>query len=243
MTRKKKAHKELSVAFLAGIIGGILTWFATDFMAVKQDRILLSSVAVDSNEARQGNKSLRWDFTLQPAKKYMFSPTQLVGGLLHLEVRPDKEGNVNGLNLLKYEEIRFFVKASCEMFLLNEINLFTGPNFIQYTYSTKEAFFLNTKWSEYRISLDKFFIAPWEHQYRPHLATKNHLSAPNMKEVSGLGFDLKTNDKALSGSIWVDYVRLIDKKGNEEILSDGSELNLNLFECPLIWIAGAREYP
>lgn len=243
MTREKKIHKELVVAFLAGIIGGILTWFATDFLAVKQDRILLSSVSVDSSEARQGSKSLRWDFGLQPAKKYMFSPTLIVGGLLHLEVRPDEDGHINGLDLSEYDEIRFFAKASCEMFLLNEINLFTGSHYIQYTYSAKDALFLNTKWAEFRILLDKFSIAPWELQYRSDIIGKNHVRVPNIKDVSALGFDLKTKDKALSGRIWVDYVRLIDKEGNEEMLSDGSDSNIIFLGRSLIWNTGAREYP
>ncbi len=244
MTRvkDKNNYKGIIAGFIAAVIVGILTWLATDFLSVKQDLVLLSLVSVDSSDARQGNKALRWDFTLQPAKKYLFSSAHLVGGLLHLNVRPNKDGHITGLDLLKYDEIRFFAKASSEKFVLNEINLFTGPDFIQYKYSNNEALLLSTKWAEYHISLDKFLIAPWELKYRSNLIDKNYQREPDLKKVSSLGFDLKTKTEVLSGRIWVDYLRLINNKGEEKILSDGDSVDINVLGRPMVWLAGAREY-
>lgn len=236
-------HKELAMGFLAGILGGVLTWFATDYLSIKKDLVLLSTLTVDGIESRQGKESLRWDFTLQPEKRYMFSPTNVIGGFLHLEVQPDKEGRIKGLNLSEYNEISFYAKASSEVFFVNEFNLFIGSNYIQYTQSTDKTFFLSTKWTEYRIAFNEFSIAPWEQAYRSHLIDKNYLNVPNIKNVSAIGFDLKTTDETLSGRIWIDYLRLIDKKGSEIILSDGSNNNLNYLNQPLRWVTGAREYP
>ena len=237
-------HKEIISGFLAGLVGGILIWFVTDYLAVKQDHVALSSVTLDSSETRQGSSSLRWDFTLQPDRKYMFSPTSTVGGLLHLEVRADSKGHIQGLDLQKYKELRFFAKASSEVLILNEINLFTGPNYIQYMYSKNEALILNTKWAEYRIDLEDFSIAPWELQYRSQLVTNNQqTSSPDLRDVTSLGFDLKTDRNTLSGRIWIDYIRLIDKDGNEEILSDEDDLKFVVSDKSLIWISAAREYP
>lgn len=242
MTSKKKFNIELIIAFFAGIMGGIITWLVTDILSVKQNRVLFSELVIDSNEARQGMNSLRWSFLLRPEKKYMFSSTSMVGGYLHLEVRPDKKGNVPGLNLSNYSEIRFFAKASSETFLLNEINLFTGKNYIQYIYAMKDKLLFNTKWAEYRIPLLKFMIAPWERQYRYHLINKNYMNMPNMKNISGLGFDLKTTGKPLSGFIWIDYVRLINKNGDEVVLSDGDSTSFIFLERQLVWVTGANEF-
>jgi len=243
MTRTRNSnYKGIVAGFVAGIIGGIFTWLATDFISVKQNLVLLSSVSIDSNDTRQGNSALRWDFRLQPAKKYLFSPAHTIGGLLHLRIRPDNDGHISELDLLKYKEIRFFAKASSEIFILNEINLFTGPDFIQYRYSNNETFLLSTKWAEYHISLNKFAIAPWELKYRSHLIDKNFLGEPNLRKVSSLGFDLKTEADALSGRIWIDYLRLVNKEGNEEILADGNSLNVKVQGHPMVWLAGAQQY-
>lgn len=69
------------------------------------------------------------------------------------------------------------------------------------------------------------------------------ISSPNMENVSSLGFDLKTDNKNLTGHIWIDYIRLIDKEGREELFFTGDNLEFNFSEHSLVWIAGAREYP
>ena len=174
----------------------------------------------------------------------MFSSTSTVGAFLHLEVTANSKGRVHGVSIDKYKELRFFAKASSEVLLLNEINLFIGPDYIQYIYSKKEALIFNTRWAEYRIALDDFDLAPWELQYRYNLVIKNQQSkSPNLRDITSLGFDMKTDGKPVSGRIWIDYIRLIDAEGNEEMLSDEGELEFVALNKSLAWISGAREYP
>lgn len=240
---KPKGNKKLIAGFFAGVLGGVLTWLVTDYLSVKQEQLMLSSITVDSFESIQGRKSLRWDFALQPEKRYLFSPIGIVGGLFHLEVLPDKKGNIKGLNLSKYDEILFYAKASHEMLIVNEFNIFTGQDYIQYIGNPNKPFLLSTKWSEYRFSLKGFKVAQWDYKYRYHLIDKKYLSSPDLANVTGLGFDLKTDDRVLSGSIWIDYIRLRATDGTEVTLSEANDIDFEFFGRQLRWISGAREYP
>lgn len=241
--RTKTDPRELVAGFLAGLLGGILTWIVTDYLSVKQEQVLLSSITVDSVESRQGKESLRWDFTLQPTRRYLFSPTDTIGGLFHLEIQPNKEGRLIGMDFSPYDEIIFYAKASSELLLINEVNLFIGPNHIQYINSSRNDLLLSTNWTEYRLSFQDFKIAPWELKYRSHMIDKGFINTPKIANVTGLGIDLKTDSKVLSGRIWVDFIRLRGNKGAEILLSDGSNIDFQFLKHPLRWVAGARAYP
>lgn len=242
-TKSKINGRELLAGFLAGIVGGTLTWLVTDYLSVKQKQILSSSITVDSVESLQGKDSLRMDFALQPAKRYLFSPTSTVGGIYHLEAQPDNDGLLRGIDLSKYDEIVFYAKASAETFTVNEFNLFVGSDYIQYTYNPGKVLVLTTKWAEYRLPFSDFKIAPWESTYRSHLIDKRYLSVPNTANITGLGFDLKTADKYLSGQFWVDYVRVRQANGIETMISDGSNASFQFMGHDLRWVASAREHP
>jgi hypothetical protein len=248
LTSDGKAAKEMKKygsvigALAGGVLGGVLTVLAYDFILVKQKVSLESEVSIDSAEARQGTNSVRWDFSLQPEKKYVVSSPSTIGGFLHLEVRADEKGRIRGVDLQNYKELRFFAKSSKELGKIDEVNLFTGPYYIQYIYSSNGTFLLSTKWAEYRISLDKFTLARWEKQYRRHLIDDNNVEVPAMDNVTGIGFDLKTDDRARTGKIWIDYVRLVDEAGNEEVLSKGDDDRVEFSGRTLVWGAGAREY-
>ncbi len=240
---KPKRKKELITGFLAGILGGILTWLATDYLSIKQEQLMLSSITVDSFESLQERESLRWDYALQPKRRYLFSPTSIVGGIFHLEVLPDNKGIIRGLDLSEYDEILFYAKSSHEMLIVNEFNLFTGQNHIQYIGNGHKPLLLLTKWSEYRLPLNRFKIAEWEYKYRAHLIENKHLSSPDLTNVTGFGFDLKTENRVLSGSIWIDYIRLRATDGTEVTLSEANDINFEFLERQLRWMSGARNYP
>jgi len=167
----------------------------------------------------------------------------MVGGFLHLEVKGDAHGGVNGFHLDKYKRLKFFAKASIEAFRINEINLFTGNHYVQYLASSNSAILLDTKWTEYTVDLQTLDLAPWERRYRGNLVPKtDETNSTRLDDVTSLGFDVKTSRKPLIGKIWLDYLRLIDQDDNEIVLTDADSLTVDFQHTKAIWISGARQY-
>ncbi len=240
----EKHWSEVWVGFLAGVLGGILTWFATDFLALKQELVTTTSRAVDTTEFRQGPGSLAWDFALQPERRYIFSSTETVGSFVHFEVGGDRTGSINGVDFRDYYAVKFFAKASKEGLEVKEVNLFLGPDFVQYIFEGNRPLVLETRWREFTIALSGFVLAPWEAKYRGHLAAKTRKNGViDLSNVTAFGFDQKTSSRKLVGRIWLDYFRLLDQKGTETLLSAADGLEFNYQGHRLTWVAGARRYP
>jgi len=246
----REAHRNWSAVwvsffgFFGGVLGGILTWFSTDFVALKQELVFAASRAIDTTEYRQGSGSLVWDFNLQPERRYVFSSTETIGGFVHFEAVGDSAGVVSGADWRSYSAIRFFAKASAELLSVKEVNLFVGPDFVQYSLSQRKPLILETRWREYTIPLSEFTPAPWETRYRGDLVAKTTRNGViDLSNVTAFGFDQKTAAERLIYRVWLDYVRLIDSKGNETVLCDEDVLEFTHQGRSFRWIAGARRYP
>jgi hypothetical protein len=173
-----------------------------------------TKVVCDSSYATQGNHSIKWEYSLQPKQQHLFDEN-IVGGYAHIEVRPNADGELVGLDLSAGAGIRFRVKASEEFLKLDEFNLFIDTGYLQYISDTKPAFKFKTRWETYDILFDSLTIAPWDRKDRAHLWDGELKPSKSvLSKVTAFGWDVKAVGDRRVNRIWLDEIFLIDSGGN-----------------------------
>lgn len=233
--RNKKLQKLIKAfqGFLGGILGGIISALMIHIIIIDQPFDVVSRIMIDSNDWMHGENSLRWEFKAQPERKYLFRPKRLMWCYIHLEVRPNSDGNLSGIDLRKFNGLKFFARSTSESFPVTEFNLFVGPSYIQYQY-VKTPIIISTKWQEFYINLKEFVLAPWDKKYRAHLVSKE----PYLSNVTAFGMDIKTRGAPVYGKIWIDYIRLVDHENKETLISDCENLTSSFQNKIIIWKSG-----
>lgn len=233
--RQVRSRAMLALKVIAPTVAAVIAALAGDYFYVNQPFITTASISIDTMQSRQGTGSVAWDFVLQPARRFSFTGSNTVGGFVHFEVRPDINGNINGVDWRKYYAVTFYAMTSVAALPITEINLFVGPDFTQYMFRSERPLVLGTTWSEFTIPLSSFFLAPWE-------ARTSSNSLPNLSDVTAFGLDEKTSSNTLSGRIWVDFFRLVSRNGRETLLSDCDHLQFKFQGRELEWVVGGRQY-
>jgi hypothetical protein len=230
--RSRAGSRALKV--IVSIVAAIIAALAADYFYVNQPLITTAGISIDTAQSRQGTGSVAWDFVLQPAHRFSLIGSKTVGGFVHFEVRPDANGRINGVDWRNYYAVKFFAMTSVESLPITEINLFVGLNYTEYTFRSNRPLVLDTRWRGFTIPLSGFFLASWD--------AGTNSSVPDLSDVTAFGLDEKTSSNTLTGRIWVDYFRLIDRNGKETLLSDCDHLQFKFQGRELEWIVGGRQY-
>ena len=201
------------VGFVTGLLLGLLPSLILGFIVVDQSSVMESAVEIVSTDSRQGDRSLKWMFQVGAGKKYIWQRATPALALLHLECGYDQTGRIQSIDLRRFKGIRFYASSSSEGLAVTEFNLFVGPEMVQYRYAQPPVR-ISTLWREYYIDFDGLQLAPWANR---------ETEPPNRVDlccVSAMGFDMKTISSPSSGSILLDYVRLVGWDGSEVVLDD-----------------------
>lgn len=224
---------------ISGLISGIIITIVglsfSKVIFINQDIKLESELLIDSSHLTQGESSLRWQFEIQPNIGTRFSKVKEVGCYTHLELCPNAEGKMSGIDLSEYKELIFSAKANISNLIIDEFNIFIGKEFIRYIYD-ESPILIQTYWQDYHIDLKKFNLAPLVNK-TTFVSDKNVLL-----NLIALGLDIKTDGAPRKGRFWIDNVRLISKNGQVYLISDCDSM-LSIFQGKkLRWISGANEY-
>lgn len=219
------------------VLAGILLLLFTNIFVINQRKVGKNTFSVDKTQSRQGANSLKWEFALQPQKKYRVSKTAPMGSYLHIEVLPDRDGNIRGLDLAAFRGIRFFAKSRSEGLQLTEFNVFSGPTYLQYLLDTQEKILLTTRWNRFFVDFDQLRLAPWGKPTRD-------VRGRGLSNVTALGWDMKAfSDRPhVSGTIWLDNIRLIARDGSEIVLSDAEHIDWHFNNKALTWRSDWQDY-
>jgi hypothetical protein len=233
--KKRQSHRSRAFAApLTALFSAIIVTLVGDYLYINQPLVTNASISIDTTESRQGPGSVAWDFTLQPARRFSLVPSETVGAFAHFQVRADRSGSIHGMDWRNYRAIDFFAEASVATLPVTTINLFVGPDFIQYTFHSNRPLVLGTVWREFTLPLSRFVLAPWE-------AKTSKDRVPDLNDVTAFGLDEKTKT-ALAGRIWLDYFRLVNRDGADILLSNCDHLEFHFQGRELRWIVGVRNY-
>lgn len=237
--KSKKSDKRWShvlASFMGGVLGGLLVALGSQYLLLDQELMTTATVSIDTTQFRAGSGSVEENFNLQPARTFKFaSGDETVGGFVHLQVSPDPSGTIHGMDWRRYSSVKFFAMASTQGFVVTEVNLFVGPDYVQYTFHGKGSLVLGTRWQEFTIPLSGFALAPWE----PRTGKNSSIDLGN---VTAFGLDEKTSSTPLVGYIWLDDVRLVDHDGKQTLLSNCSQFTFQFQGHEVRWVASGRRY-
>jgi hypothetical protein len=103
---------------------------------------------------------------------------------------------------------------------------------LQYMFARQDGVFIDTKWQEYFVPFADFHLAPWERH------KKQFDDTPNISDITAFGWDLKTAKNPISGKIWIDYIRFVDKEGREIVFSDADKKKIIFQNKHVNWMSG-----
>ncbi|MBU1853611.1 MAG: hypothetical protein KJ957_06175 [Candidatus Omnitrophica bacterium] len=235
--RKRNKTSQRLVKVLYVFLGGVIIVLVTNLVLIDKPFEANSIIVIDSTDWRHGKNSLKWDFKIQSERKYLFNRGILMGCFAHLEVCPDSEGNLQGIDLRKFKGLKFFIKGSSEFLSVNEFNLFMGPNYIQYRY-VKAPIAISTKWQEVYIDFKDFILASWDKKYRGDLVPKE----PYLSDITAFGLDIKARFLCRYGKIWIDYIRIVGYDNKETLITDCEDMASLFLEKTVRWKSDWREY-
>ena len=229
--------------YVGGILTGIFISVVSQFIFVNESRVAESSLSIDNNQQFQDKSSLRWEFSLRPKRRFIFSHSDLIGAFLHFEVISKRVDLKKGLNFSSYDGIKLYAKSSSSKFIITEVNLFVGRNTKQYMLVSSLPVIVGNRWKEYTFRFSEFLLPPWEPGTKRNLVSKTSKAGDiNLSNVTAFGLDLKTATKAIDGVVWVDHIRLFNDNGGYEVLSKGDQEKFNIDGSELTWISEWQEY-
>lgn len=231
-------------AIIGTAVGIVLAIWIGDHLRPEQPFIAESSVTIDTHERRQGTGAVEWSFHVQPARKWFTEKGRSMGCFAHLEVAPNDDGRLKGIDLSDYDAIEFFTKSTSEFLTIHEFNVFVGDQFVQYVCSTKAQIIPSTKWRKLTIAFGSLKLADFLLDSMSRApATVQFPLTPDWSNVTGLGWDMKTTEAPLFDRVWFDYVMVRGPDDRTLLLSDCDSLTAEtLGGRKLHWVSDWRKY-
>jgi len=236
---KLPAVPQAFTAFTVGLLVGILSPLSLRAVSVDQNRVIESMIQILSTDSRQGDKSLKWTFSIQPHKTYVWDRPAPVGAFAHLESGYDMAGRVQSMDFREFDGMRFYASSNVEGLPL-DFNIFIGPALVQYR-RDQPPLRIGSIWREYYVAFDEFSLAPWES------ATSDSPVTPDLCCVTALGLDVTASGSPAEATVFLDAVRLVRADGSETVLDDFERQDATEFlyflQRKLRWKTGADVFP
>jgi hypothetical protein len=201
--KSKKALKYLADKIIIVVIVSVIT--------VVLGNILISKIFTNksdkpvsfSNSKYQDN-SIEWNIQILPDQDTVFDKKQLLIAQAHIEVS-QKVDDSTYIDMSQYDSISFNLKCSNSNFSINEFNIFTGQDHLQYIY--KDSIPLGLNYQKVIIYLDKNkYINPtWQ----------GNRSDIDFSKVFAFGFDIKSDTRLSSRTISISKISLTSMDNNE----------------------------
>ena len=229
--------KRFIIIIISGFIIIVFGYIAASlFLAacmVNNSPVYQSNISIDTYGAE--NNSLRWDYYLQPEKKYIWSKIPENWAFLSVESRSTQ----NFFDLSDIESISFFVKGDIENYPL-EFNIFTRlpvdatGEMISYQYTSDKPVMSSTNWKKITIYLDNMVLTQWTKTSFPSASSHSDLS-----HVYSIGLAIKSNEIFIKNQIWIDELIFTKRDGSIEKISSFDTMNVSIKKREGIWHTGS----
>ena len=197
--------------FLMGLLVPVLVQVLVSTLVLNRSPIDTSKIVLD-DDAQQGARSVRWEYEAQPERRFLFGKSKLVVCSAHFEASSEASTSAGFLDLSGTRGLKMRLRSSNEPCDISEVNLFTGPEPVQYVYKGSPVQ-IGTKWTEVTLDFRDFSLAAWDRRpQRP--------DGPMLTKVFAFGLDMKTESEPVQGKIWIDDVRVVGHDGIERLITD-----------------------
>lgn len=213
--------RNIIIPIITLIIGSILGALFPSMFVPDIKSVYTSDVTIDQYGFNY--TSAKWEYHIQPEKKYIWSFPKESWSYFIIELRDLRDD----FNLSDYKGVSFCIKGNIENQKI-EFNLFSD----KYQYWNKGNLLVTTKWREDEILFSNLCVAPWTEKWHPE-APKN----PNLEKVRAFGFAIKTTTPT-ENKIWIDEVELIHRNGSKTIISNFNTLNASINGKEGLWHVG-----
>ena len=191
-----------------------------------------STATIDSYGA--DHNSLRWEYTLQPPKEYIWSSNKESWAFCTLESR-SLEKNIDFSDI---GQVTFYVRGSIENIPL-EVNIYTRKNDAfsketpSYQYVIPKDVTVPTNWKKVTVNLSDYSVAPWIKASYPDAS-----GTPELNNVYAFGFASKSKERVLKNNIWIDELTFVNKNGSVDYIHHFDNINTTIQGVDCIWNVG-----
>jgi hypothetical protein len=216
--RRFQIENVLITAVVATVVSALVS-IGIKYIYPVEPLILQALTDLDGMRPYSGRYCIRWDFQVQPARKWIFGKHEAWASLNFEILEPD---NPELFDLSNIEALQFHIYGDRKFGEIDEFNVFVERIRLQY-YNLNINY--STDWEECTIRLpEDLQLTPWhERAKREYLLPISII--PDMKSVYAFGFTVKSHGGLKRGIIYIDPIKLIDKSGREWPFED--------FEKPL----------
>lgn len=178
--------------------------------------------------------SLKWEYTIQSPKKYVWSSNRESWAFCTLESRSiDKN-----IDFSDIAQIIFYGRSSVENIPL-EVNIYTrkkdeiSNEITSYQYVLPQTVIFTTNWKKITVNMSDYSIAPWTKASYPDAP-----ATPELKNVYAFGFASKSKETVLKNNIWIDELTLIKNTGSVDYILHFNDFNNTIHGSDNIWNVG-----
>ena len=196
-----------------------------------------STAAIDSYGAE--NNSLRWEYTLQPPKKYVWDSNKESWAFCTLESR----SLTKNIDFSDITQVTFYVRGSIENTPM-EVNMFTrtqdkiSNEITRYQYIIPRGVIVTTNWKKITVNMSDYSIAPWTKESYPDAPV-----TPKLQNVYAFGIASKSTEMVVKNNIWIDELTLINKNGSAVNILHFDNFNTTIQGADSIWNVGWGHLP
>jgi hypothetical protein len=218
--KEKRVKKLIVYMVISLVLGLLLALILIPYIRPDKPAIYESVCSIDPQGYK--NTSAKWEYDIQPEKKWFFSDTKESWAFFDMDLKDIKDD----FNLSDCKGISFYIRGSTNTNIV-EFSLFThefynGMHEI-YQYWNEEKLLVDNFWKPETIHFSNLTLTPWTKKYYPGAPNE-----PDLKKVYGIGFAVRTNEAHIQNAIFIDELELIYKNGSRITISDFSTFNVDI---------------